>query len=954
MNDYISRRERRRELLITTAYTFFSVLMIIVSQMESWPLFYIPLIAAELAFIWWAYVSKFNSYLFRASIVTLATCLNVFLYGIQGENFLVLIPTICTQFVLLSLYEIVRIIDIVVAETVVLFIYHAVVNYQTLIPDTHLERNRLILQLFSLIALIILCIYRIRHHVQEEEDTILLEDRVRKEAKIKDDFVANTSHELRTPVNTISGMCEILLQKPLSDDIHRNVVDIQMTSVELQNIISDVMDYSALESGNLHLSPREYNITSTINDVMNTMVFENSEKNLEILFDCDPNIPCLLEGDEQQLRRILSSLISNAIKFTKEGGVIVSVTYREEKYGINLIISVKDTGIGLSLEEQEQILRGFYQQDSDRNRKSSGMGLGLTISSSLIKLMGGFMTIKSKPGYGSDFTFAIPQKVVKKDPCISLQHPGTIKLVWFYNSRSDNALIRDALAEQINHFADYFGIASQRASSLEEVKRIASKEWGIYLVLGKEEYMQDKEYFDALAGMITVVLILEYGDDTHIASKIHVLHKPYNSIMLAEILNGREQPSASRRKRQKEFVAPTAKILVVDDNLMNLKVVEGLLRKYRIKIVTATSGDEALNLIDSRDYDFVFMDHMMPGMDGVECFHHIRSKPGSYFAQVPIIALTANAIAGSREMFLNEGFNEFVAKPIDTTLLNDVLQRFIPIEKQIEGTDIDEAVELQEAEAAEAAETSAPSSLEGMKAGAHDTRKSDGDMELEGIDMEAAILYCGSMEDFKELAGVYCSSGEKYTKQLKDVFDAKDWKNYAILAHTIKSTSKTLGANGLAELAFTQEMAGKEENEDIILMHHDQFAEEYDRMLKMLDNYLDGGEEKPEADKTKDKDKRKGSTKAKTKEKAGEKGKDKAKDKSGRKEVEDWDALRAELTDCLERFEATAFTEGLDKYSDRTLDGRLLTDVLSGVEKKAQSFDFEGAIAELNVIGGEA
>jgi len=138
MNDYISRRERRRELLITTAYTFFSVLMIIMTQVESWPLFYIPMIAAELAFIWWAYVSKFNSYTFRASIVTLAICVNIFLYGIQGESFMVLIPTICTQFVLLSLYEIVRIMDIVVAETVVLFIYHAVVNYQTLIPETHL------------------------------------------------------------------------------------------------------------------------------------------------------------------------------------------------------------------------------------------------------------------------------------------------------------------------------------------------------------------------------------------------------------------------------------------------------------------------------------------------------------------------------------------------------------------------------------------------------------------------------------------------------------------------------------------------------------------------------------------------------------------------------------------------------------------------------------------------
>lgn len=946
MNDHISLRERRRELLITTAYTTFSVLMIIVAQVVAWPLFYIPVIAGELAFIWWSYVVKFQTYLFRATIVTMATCLNIFLYGIKGENFMVLIPTICTQFVLLSLYEIVRIMDIVVAETVILFIYHATVNPDTFIQEDQLETSRMTLQLLSLIAVAFFCIYRIRHHVQEEEDTMLLEQRVKKEMKIKDDFVANTSHELRTPVNTISGMCEILLQKPLSDDIHRNVVDIQMTSVELQNIISDVMDYSALESGNLLLSPREYNITSTINDVMNTMVFENSEKNLEILFDCDPNIPCLLEGDEQQLRRILSNLISNAIKFTKEGGVIVSVTYRKERYGINLIISVKDTGIGLTLEEQEQILRGFYQQDSDRNRKSTGMGLGLTISSSLIKIMGGFMTIKSKPGYGSDFTFAIPQKVVKSDPCISLQHPGTIKLVWYYNSCSENALMRDALAEQINHFADYFGVASQRASTLEEVKRIASKEWGIYLVLGKDEYMQDKEYFDALAGMITIVLILDYADTVNVAPKIHVLHKPYNSIMLAEILNGREQPTAARRKKQKEFVAPTAKILVVDDNLMNLKVVEGLLRKYRIKIVTATSGEEALNLIDSRDYDFVFMDHMMPGMDGVECFHHIRSKPGVYFAQVPIIALTANAIAGSREMFLSEGFNEFVAKPIDTALLNDILQRFIPIDKQI--VDSDAVAEPEEADdKAETKETknSSTDRKESFVASPHEIEDTTEEVELTGIDMEAAILYCGSIEDFREIAEVYCKSGKKYTEDLNTAFEAKDWKNYSILAHTIKSTSKTLGANELSELAYEQEMAGKEENEDIIMMHHDAFSKEYDRMLDMLNRYLNPGSAEPEAKKSAAKTKSKAETKA---------GGTAKKTKSKASDIDDWNALRTELIKCLETFETRAFTECLEKYRGRTLNGKPLTGVLSGVERKAQAFDFEGAIAELNVIGGDA
>ena len=175
MNEQILKRERRRELLITLSYTFFSVLMIVVTQIQSWPLIYIPVISVELAFIWWAYVTGFRSYTFRAAIVTTAICLNVFLYGIQGESFNVLIPTICTQFVLLSLYEIVRIMDIVILETVLLFIYHAVVHTDTIIPKTHLERSRMMLQLFSLIAVIILCVYRIRHHVQEEEDTIVLE-----------------------------------------------------------------------------------------------------------------------------------------------------------------------------------------------------------------------------------------------------------------------------------------------------------------------------------------------------------------------------------------------------------------------------------------------------------------------------------------------------------------------------------------------------------------------------------------------------------------------------------------------------------------------------------------------------------------------------------------------------------------------------------------------------------
>ena len=854
MNSHLESRQRRRELVITVSYSFFSVFMIIVSAIQNWPIFYIPLIAGEIALVWWNYIKQLQNYSFRAFLVSFMTSLNVFLYGIQGENFNVLIPTLCVEFVLLSLYEITRIMDIAIFKNALLLAYHFFIKHSFIIPDDTTQKNRMLLQIVSLVILTILCLYRIRHHVQEETDAIMLENQVHREQKIKDDFMANTSHELRTPVNTIAGMCEILLQKSLPDDIHRGVLDIQMTSTELQNIVTDIMDYAALDSGKLELSPRPYNITSTLNDVMNRTVFDMKDKNLELIFDCDPNIPCLLEGDELQLRRVLNNLVSNAIKFTNEGGVIVKVSYRPEDYGINLIISVKDTGSGLSLEEQDQITRGFYQTDSDRNRRNSGIGLGLPISTELIKKMDGFLTIKSQVGEGSEFSFAIPQKVLNDQPCISISHPGQIKLVWYYNPPLTVSSIREAFMEQVDHFSDYFGIFAQRATSLEECKRRISQGQGVHLIIGQHEYMANKQFFDELSKTVPVILIAKRNEALNPAPHIHVLYTPYNALMLAEILNGREQASATRKREKKKFIAPTAKILVVDDNLMNLKVVEGLLRKYRVRLVAAYSGEDALNIVDSKDFDLVFMDHMMPGMDGVECFHLIRAKEDPYFAHVPIVALTANAITGSREMFLAEGFNEFVAKPIDTTHLDDVLRRFIPFEKQIYDDDRAGATKEEIAKAAQeinydnkteesskgaAPETTSPAATETQEVNAP-TPSEEGDPfdKLQGIDKDTALMYCGDLGDFKELAQIYCENGKDYLMDLQTSFDSMDLKQYSIISHTVKSTSKTLGALHLSDLAFAQEMAAKEERQDDVKAQHEEFKDEYSKVLKMLGEFV--------------------------------------------------------------------------------------------------------------------
>ena len=878
--------------------------MMYITAVENWPVALIPAIALEVGFAWWMYLTGFQTHMMRAFILAIMMAFNIFNYGIQGENYFVLIPTLCTYAMLISLYELRPILDITILNIVGLFLYHVFIKQTFLWSEDKLERERMLLQAMSFIVFLILLGYRINRHKEEEQDIRNLEDEVERVQKIKDDFVANTSHELRTPINTISGMSEILLQEDLPENVHHEVLDIQMTGIELQTIVTDILDYAALESGTLTLNPRAYNITSTLNDVMNMTVFQNREKNLELIFDCDPGIPCSLYGDEQQLRRVINNLIGNAIKFTSEGGVRVSVTCRPEEYGVNLIVSVKDTGIGLTMEEQERIFQGFYQADADRNRNNEGMGLGLTISSSIIRKMGGFMNVKSQAGKGSEFTFSIPQKVLDERPCIALTHPEQIEVIWYYNDEEARSSIRDDYIDHIKHISDYLGIYMHRSSSLSELKRRIRQGNFSHLILGREEYREDPLYFDELAIEMPIIMIADREETLPAGNNMHILYKPYNAMTLCEIFNGGELLRNPRKYQEDHrFIAPEAKILVVDDNLMNLKVVEGLLRKYKIRITAASSGEEALSIIESKDFDFVFMDHMMPGMDGIECLHRIRSKIGKYFNEVPIIALTANAIAGSREMFLQEGFDDFVAKPIDNAILDQVLKKYIPQKKQI-----------YDIPAEEEKEEKRPAS------------EGNGFQPMEGIDMETALMYCGGdLNDYIELAKVYIETGEHYYEELIRFHAEQDWKNYAILAHSIKSTSKTLGAMKLSDIAYKEEQAAKAEDAITINQYHLSFLREYRRILDVMEN--NPGIARNEQDTTK-----------------------------GELSVmseEEWKVVLSDLRKKIESYESNAVEDYIEKYKDTSLRDRPFGEVLKPVSEHIADLDFDGALSELEKIGGE-
>ena len=387
---------------------------------------------------------------------------------------------------------------------------------------------------------------------------------------------------------------------------------------------------------------------------------------------------------------------------------------------------------------------------------------------------------------------------------------------------------------------------------------------------------------------------------------MRVVYKPYNAMTLAEFFNHEgSMPIHARTGKEQQFIAPDAKVLVVDDNLMNLKVVEGLLRRYRIRISPASSGEEALGLIESREFDFVFMDHMMPGMDGIECFHRIRAKqsPDGYFQRVPIIALTANAIAGSREMFLSEGFNDFVAKPIDNAILDHVLRTYIPENKQI--TEEEEAGSPVQREPAPEEEP-------------------DPFMAMEGIDMKTALAYCGgSREDFADLARIYLQTGIRYEKELRTHYENGDWRQYAVIAHAVKSTSRTLGAGKLSDLAYRCEMAAKDDNSALVDQYHKAMLGEYARVRGVFANnpliaVSADGEDQTQREPF---------------------------------SQEEWKRVKDKMITVLETFETGAYEELLEEYASRSLDDLPLAVRLKDVTEKVQEFDFDAALRVLDQIG---